>query len=141
MDSTHIPKEGQLLVGPLFSEPMLVETVRASGASVWTIGLVGSLSHEIRRVPLSESDLRLLRIVERVWEVVGRVALEQVLGTPAAQARNRGAGALEEDARLTALFLWTVQATDEQENYEADDEEEPSEDEDERTRLGRRSLA
>ena len=43
--------------------------------------------------------------LERVWEVVGREALEQVLGTAEAQARNGAAGALEENARLTALFL------------------------------------
>src|ERR1700683_5322333 len=47
-----------------------------------------------------------------VWETVGRMALEQVLGTAEAQARNGGAGALEEDSRLTALFLWTLQTTD-----------------------------
>lgn len=46
-----------------------------------------------------------------VWEVIGRTALEQVLGTAEAQARNGAAGALEEDARLTALFLWTLQST------------------------------
>ncbi len=46
-----------------------------------------------------------------VWEVVARAALEQVLGTAEAKARNGGAGALEEDARLTALFLWTLQST------------------------------
>jgi putative DNA methylase len=46
-----------------------------------------------------------------VWEVVGRVALEQVLGKNEAEARNGGAGALEEDSRLTALFLWTIQTT------------------------------
>jgi adenine-specific DNA methylase len=46
-----------------------------------------------------------------VWEVVGRTALQQVLGTAEAKARNSAAGALEEDARLTALFLWTLQST------------------------------
>jgi len=46
-----------------------------------------------------------------VWETVGRVALEQVLGTAEAKARNGAAGAVEEDARLTALFLWTLQST------------------------------
>ena len=46
-----------------------------------------------------------------VWEVVGRAALEEVLGTAESKARNGAAGALEEDARLTALFLWTLQAT------------------------------
>ena len=34
-----------------------------------------------------------------------------MLGTAEAQARNGAAGALEEDARLTALFLWTLQST------------------------------
>ena len=54
-----------------------------------------------------------------VREVVGRTALEHVLGTAEARARNSlalsgaegAAGALEEDARLTALFLWTLQST------------------------------
>jgi putative DNA methylase len=44
-----------------------------------------------------------------VWEAVGKAALEQVLS--AAEAENSAGGALEEDARLTALFLWTLQST------------------------------
>jgi putative DNA methylase len=40
-----------------------------------------------------------------VWEVVGRAALDQVLGT------ERGDVGLEEDARLVALFLWTLQSS------------------------------
>ena len=63
---------------------------------------------EGRRVELPE-------YLERVWEVVAREALEQILGTAEAQARNGAAGALEEDARLTALFLWTLQSTDDAE--------------------------
>ena len=68
-----------------------------------------------------------------VWEVVGRTALEQVLGTAEAKARNSTAGALEEDARLTALFLWTLQSTNgnrarekekNDEDIEEDEEEE-----------------
>ncbi len=48
-----------------------------------------------------------------VWEAVGRAALRQVLGTAEATAHNgAAAAALEDDARLTALFLWTLQATD-----------------------------
>lgn len=39
-----------------------------------------------------------------VWEAVGRAALEQVLG-------GQDSALLEEDARLTALFLWTQQST------------------------------
>ena len=74
--------------------------------------------------------------LERVWEVVGREALEQVLGTAEAQARNGAAGALEEDARLTALFLWTLQSTGDgavPANGAADEEEETDE-EDEASR-------
>lgn len=55
--------------------------------------------------------VELPEFLERVWEVVGREALEQVLGTTEAQARNGASGVLEEDARLTALFLWTMQST------------------------------
>ncbi|HOS10638.1 MAG: DUF1156 domain-containing protein [Acidobacteriota bacterium] len=56
-------------------------------------------------------EVKLAEYLEKVWEVVGRTALEQILGTAEARARNGMAGALEEDARLTALFLWTLQST------------------------------
>ncbi|MFX0194677.1 MAG: DUF1156 domain-containing protein [Candidatus Hodarchaeota archaeon] len=68
-----------------------------------------------------------------VWETVGRIALEHVLGTAEARARNGAAGAVEEDARLTALFLWTLQSTNGQNGNnqqpqakeDADEEEAP----------------
>jgi hypothetical protein len=64
-----------------------------------------------------------------VWEVVGRSALEQVLGTAEAKARNGAVGALEEDARLTALFLWTMQASgDGKSNSPSDDKKDESDD-------------
>lgn len=67
-----------------------------------------------------------------VWEIVGRTALSQVLGTAEARARNGAAGALEEDARLTALFLWTIQSTAMNGNGGGENAEEiESEDEDE----------
>ena len=75
--------------------------------------------------------------LEKVWEVVGREALEQVLGTAEAQARNGAAGALEEDSRLTALFLWTMQSTAETApsgNGAGTDDDEGDEDEDEAPR-------
>ena len=56
-------------------------------------------------------EVALAEYLEKVWEVVGRSALAQVLGTAEARARNGAAGAVEEDARLTALFLWTLQST------------------------------
>jgi hypothetical protein len=57
-------------------------------------------------------EVRLDEYLAKVWEVVGRSALAQVLGTAEARARNGAAGAVEEDARLTALFLWTLQVSD-----------------------------
>ena len=57
------------------------------------------------------ATVELPEYLEKVWEVVGRAALEQVLGTPEARARNGAVGVLEEDARLTALFLWTLQSS------------------------------
>lgn len=67
-----------------------------------------------------------------VWETVGRMALEQVLGTAEAKARNGAAGALEEDSRLTALFLWTLQSAEMKDSGAAngDDDSEPGVDED-----------
>ena len=83
--------------------------------------------------------------LEKVWEVVGREALQQVLGTAEAQARNGAAGALEEDARLTALFLWTMQSTSEDTSPEKgadqdDDEDEEEEDESTQRRVSGYSL-
>ena len=70
-------------------------------------------------------EVGLPEYLEKVWEVVGRAALEQVLGTSEAQARNGLAGALEEDARLTALFLWTLQSTEiSEENGKNEEDEE-----------------
>lgn len=94
---------------------------------------------EEREIPLGGNpearDAHLRGFLAYVWEVVGRAALEKVLGTPESKARNGSAGALEEDARLTALFLWTLQATtqdtepdsttdDDTENTEPDDDDE-----------------
>jgi adenine-specific DNA methylase len=71
-----------------------------------------------------------------VWETVGRIALEQILGTAEARARNGAAGALEEDARLTALFLWTIQSTATNGAGPESDEAGESEDEDEDEEAG-----
>jgi putative DNA methylase len=76
-------------------------------------------------------DVELAEYLEKVWEVVGRSALEQVLGTAEAKARNGAAGAVEEDARLTALFLWTLQSTNGETLDETSDEGETEESSDE----------
>jgi len=57
-------REGQILTGPLFNEPMRVETVQANGASSWVVGLVGTQSERFRKVTLSSDDLGRLTILD-----------------------------------------------------------------------------
>src|SRR5262249_58655038 len=57
------PSPGQTVIGPLFNEPMRVETVQANGPSSWVIGLVGTQSERFRRVTLAAEDLSQLTIL------------------------------------------------------------------------------
>ena len=57
-------RQGQILHGPQFSEPMLVETVRPNGTGVWVAGLVGRYSERFRRVTLTADDLAGLTIAD-----------------------------------------------------------------------------
>ena len=57
-------REGQILTGPLFSEPMQVETVRSNGLGVWVAGLVGQRSERFRRVTLTSDDISNLTIAD-----------------------------------------------------------------------------
>ena len=89
------------------------EGVRGADLVFACIGPALEIFSRYRAVETAEGrNVGLAEYLEKVWEVVGHAALEQVLGTAEAQARNGLAGALEEDARLTALFLWTLQSTD-----------------------------
>ncbi|MBM4078487.1 MAG: DUF3883 domain-containing protein [Planctomycetes bacterium] len=57
-------REGQILTGALFNEPMRVETVRPSGHGTWTVGLVGTQSERFRRVTLTPPDLERLTALD-----------------------------------------------------------------------------
>src|SRR2546425_11532961 len=57
-------RPGQVLTGPLFSEPMRVETVQESGPASWVVGLVGTQSERFRKVTLSVADLAGLTILD-----------------------------------------------------------------------------
>ena len=105
------------------------EGVRGADLVFACIGPALEIYSRYRKVETPEGhEVTLHEYLERVWEVVGREALKQVLGTAEAQARNGAAGALEEDARLTALFLWTIQGTGE--TADAGDANQPNEDDD-----------
>lgn len=88
------------------------EAVRGADLVFACIGPALEIFSRYSKVETAEGrEIKLPEYLEKVWEVVGRMALEQVLGTAEAKARNSAAGALEEDARLSALFLWTLQST------------------------------
>ena len=109
------------------------EGIRGADLVFACVGPALEIYSRFSRVETADGhDVTLPEYLEKVWEVVGREALEQVLGTAEAQARNGAAGALEEDARLTALFLWTMQSTDESstsENDASENDEDESADE------------
>ena len=109
-------------------ERLQSEGIRGADLVFACIGSALEIFSRYRAVETAEGDeVGLPEYLEKVWEVVGRAALQQVLGTSEAQARNGLAGALEEDARLTALFLWTLQSTEvseENEKKKGEDDEE-----------------
>src|SRR3989442_2159958 len=109
------------------------EGVRGADLVFACIGPALEIFSRFPRVETAEGrEVALAEYLEKVWEVVGRSALAQVLGTSEARARNGAAGAVEEDARLTALFLWTLQSTSGDTAEGAGDEggdEEPDDDE------------
>lgn len=47
-----VPREGQILTGSLFSEPVRVATVRPTGPGAWVLGVVGVSSERYRSVTL-----------------------------------------------------------------------------------------
>jgi adenine-specific DNA methylase len=98
------------------------EGIRGADLVFACIGPALEVFSQYRRVETADGrEVKLPQYLEKVWEVVGRTALEQVLGTAEAKARNGAAGAVEEDARLTALFLWTLQTTNGQSQVETDE--------------------
>lgn len=72
---TPPPISGQILTGPLFNEPMRVETVQANGPASWIVGLVGSNSERFRKVTITASDLERLTVLEpqRSFDADGRL--------------------------------------------------------------------
>ncbi len=64
MNTEATIREGQVLTGPLFSEPMRVETVRPNGPGVWVAGLVGQQSEQFRRVTLTPDDIATLDVAD-----------------------------------------------------------------------------
>ena len=87
---------------------------------------IGQALEIFSRYPAVETpagdEVKLPEYLERVWEVVAHAALKQVLGVTGVDGYDTTIGALEEDARLTALFLWTLQNTGEGDAVASNDE-------------------
>ncbi|HZZ77530.1 MAG TPA: helicase-related protein, partial [Gemmataceae bacterium] len=66
---------GQTLIGPLFNEPMRVETVAQAGAASWVLGLVGAQSERFRRVTMAKSDIDSITILDAEMAFDGDGAL------------------------------------------------------------------
>lgn len=117
------------------------EGIRGADLVFSCIGPALELFSKYDKVETAEGrEVKLDEFLAKVWEVVGRTALQQILGTAEARARNSAAGALEEDARLTALFLWTLQSTNDQvesQKSKVESEEEKSEEEEEEEGAGK----
>ena len=64
-------REGQVLTGPLFNEPMRVETVRPNGPDSVEAGLVGQRTEQFRRVTLTSVDIADLTIADATWPYNG----------------------------------------------------------------------
>src|SRR5713101_9954810 len=67
----QLVREGQILIGSLFNEPMRVETVRPVNGGTWSIGLVGVQSERFRNVTLTAADLQKLAIQETTCSYEG----------------------------------------------------------------------
>lgn len=64
-------RESQILTGPLFNEPMRVETVRPGGTETWIVGLVGTQSERFRSVTLTLADIKSLRVQDSAYTFAG----------------------------------------------------------------------
>lgn len=63
--------EGQILTGPLFNEPMRVETVAPNGPAAWMLGLVGTQTERFRRVSLTKDQLATLTMLSPTCSYTG----------------------------------------------------------------------
>ena len=56
-EAETLVREGQILIGSLFREPMRVVTVGSNGRGIWVAGLVGQQSEQFRQVTLTLDDI------------------------------------------------------------------------------------
>ncbi|PWB47588.1 MAG: DNA methyltransferase [Candidatus Methylomirabilota bacterium] len=86
-------------------ERLQPEGIRGADLVFACIGPALEIFSRYSRVETADGrEVKLAEYLEKVWEVVARTALRQILGTDSPADFG-------EDARLTALFLWTLRTT------------------------------
>jgi putative DNA methylase len=102
-------------------ERLQAEHIRGADLVFACIGPALEIFSRYSKVETAEgTEVTLAEYLQKVWEVVGRAALEQILGTGEGKSQKEKvksdgiSGGLEEDARLTALFLWTLQSSNDE---------------------------
>ncbi len=89
-------------------ERLQSEDIRGADLVFACIGPALEIFSRYCKVETAEGrEVRLPEFLTKVWEVIGRAALRQILGTDTPTE-------FDEDASLTALFLWTLRSTSEQ---------------------------
>jgi adenine-specific DNA methylase len=95
-DWSHVLRELPTRVGD-WIERLQSERVRGADLVFACIGPALEVYSRYTKVETAEGrEVKLDEYLQKVWEVVGRSALAQVLGTAEARARNGAAGAVEE---------------------------------------------
>ncbi|MDE1819950.1 MAG: hypothetical protein KGJ23_05000 [Euryarchaeota archaeon] len=61
MRDLEIPHAGEVLEGPLFTEPMRVEAVRWNGLDAWLLDLIGTQTQKFRRCRVTYAHLEQLQ--------------------------------------------------------------------------------
>jgi superfamily II DNA or RNA helicase len=68
---SQLIREGQIITGAFFNEPMRVETVATTSPATWVLGLVGVQSEHFRKVTLTSGDLEKLTILHSGYKFNG----------------------------------------------------------------------
>lgn len=74
----RLPVPGDQLVGPLFSEPMRVETIAPMGVDRWALGVVGVRSQVFRRLALTGAELAAIEVQGQAIDFSGDGRLVRV---------------------------------------------------------------
>ncbi len=78
MAAENAIQPGQTLTGPLFNEPVRVETVATNGSGSWSIGVVGQQSGRFSRVTLDAAELSELAITDAAPAYTGDGAIARL---------------------------------------------------------------